>query len=111
MPDAYGEKWTVVLTENGANIMQNHAFTLILRGIQEVTEEVANALFEAGCEDGTFCARNGVAYVHFDREAPSLDEAIRTALDDVRAAGFDVDRVDSDEFATICHFNRELAEV
>ena len=39
-----------------------------------------------------------------------LDEAIRTALDDVRAAGFDVDRVESDEFATICHFNRELAE-
>ena len=62
-------------------------------------------------EDGTFCARHNVAYVHFDREAASLDEAIRTALDDVRAAGFDVARVDSDEFATICHFNRELAEV
>jgi len=25
-------------------------------------------------------------------------------------AGFGVDRVESDEFATICHFNRELAE-
>jgi hypothetical protein len=31
-------------------------------------------------------------------------------LADVRAAGFDVDRVESDEFATICHFNQELAE-
>jgi hypothetical protein len=90
--------------------MCNHAFTLILRGIQEVTEEAANALFEAGCDDGTFCARDGVAFVHFDREARTLDEAIQSALDDVRAAGFDVDRVESDEFATICHFNRELAE-
>ncbi len=90
--------------------MQNHAFTLILREIQEVTEEATNALFEAGCDDGTFCARDGVAYVHFDREAPTLDEAIRTVLDDVRAAGFDVDRVESDEFATIRQFNRELAE-
>ncbi len=90
--------------------MHNHAFTLILRGICEVTEDAANEMFEAGCDDGTFCSRDGVALVHFDREAPTLDEAIRTALADVRAAGFDVDRVESDEFATICHFNKELAE-
>lgn len=90
--------------------MHNHAFTLILRGMREVTEEAANSLFEAGCDDGTFCARDGVAFVHFDREARTLDEAIRTAIEDVRTAGFDVDRVESDEFATICHFNRELTE-
>jgi len=89
--------------------MTTHQFTLILAEISEVTEEVANALYEAGCDDGTFCARDGVAYVHFDREATTLNEAIASALDDIRAAGFDIERVESDEFATISRYNRELA--
>jgi hypothetical protein len=90
--------------------MQTHAFTLVLRDIDEVTEDAANALYAAGCEDGTFCARDGVAYVHFDRDAPNLRQAIRSAIDNVRAAGLDVERVESDEFATVSHFNRELAK-
>ncbi len=91
--------------------MQNQAFTIFLRGIREVTDEAANRLFEAGCDDGTFCARDGVALLHFDRNAETLEEAIRSALDDVRSAGFEVERIESAEFTTICNLNRELAEV
>ena len=95
----------------GGKIMQNQAFTVFLRGVRQVTEEADNRLFEAGCEDGTFCARDGAAFLHFDRHAETLEEAIRSALDDVRSAGFEVERVESDEFTIICHLNRELAEV
>ena len=33
--------------------MRRHEFTLILKGSLELTEEIADALFEAGCDDGT----------------------------------------------------------
>ena len=36
----------------------------------------------------------GVPQIHFHREAPSLEEAIGSALAQVRKAGFDVVRVE-----------------
>lgn len=89
--------------------MKTYEFTLVLSGIAAVTEEAANALYEAGCDDGTFCARNGLAYVHFDREAASLGEALQSAVANVRAAGFNVARIESDDFTTISRFNQQLA--
>ncbi len=89
--------------------MKTYEFTLVLSGIAAVSEEAANALYEAGCADGTFCARNGLAYVHFDRDAGTLEEALQSAIANVRAAGFDVARVESDDFTTISRFNEQLA--
>ena len=43
----------------------------------EVTDDDCDALYEAGCDDGTVVIRNGVTYVAFDREAEPLEEAIR----------------------------------
>ena len=89
--------------------MATYEFTLVLRGIDKVTDEAANALVNAGCDDGTFCARDGVAYVHFDRPAATLGDAIQSAIDHVHQAGFHLGRVESDEFATISQFNQQLA--
>ena len=89
--------------------MQTHEFTLILSGLDAISEDAANSLFAAGCDDATPCSRDGVAYVHFDREAESLEDAIRSAMANVRAAGFDVARVESEQFNTISRFNQELA--
>jgi len=53
-----------------------------------------NALYEAGCDDGTIVTRNRVTYITFDRKAASLEQAIRSATADVRAAGFEIKRVE-----------------
>jgi hypothetical protein len=53
-----------------------------------------NALYEAGCDDGAIVTREGVTFIAFDRKAESLAKAIRSATADVRAAGFDVKRVE-----------------
>lgn len=74
--------------------MTNYAFTLILKGETELSEEVADALFEAGCDDGTPGTCNGVFSIDFHREAESLEEAINSAVRNVRAAGYDVARVE-----------------
>ena len=56
--------------------------------------EECDALYEAGCNDGTIVTRNRVTFIAFDRKADSLEQAIRSATADVRAAGLDVKRVE-----------------
>jgi len=74
--------------------MTKYEFTLILKGLLELTEEIADALFEAGCNDGTPVACNGVFSIAFHREANSLEEAIRSAIGNVKATGHEVERVE-----------------
>lgn len=73
-----------------------YTFTLVLAGVDELTPEMADALFEAGCDDSTPASCDGVVHVHFDREAESLGDAIGSAVKDVVRAGFAVARVDVD---------------
>lgn len=63
--------------------MKTYEFDLVLKGLAEVNDDQADALFAAGCDDGTPASCNGLAWVHFDRQAPSLEEAIRTAISQV----------------------------
>lgn len=63
-----------------------YSFTLILEGVSDLTEDVANRLFEAGCDDALLVRRDGVVSLGFDRTAPSLSEAIRSAIRDVKKA-------------------------
>lgn len=91
--------------------MQTFDFTLILSGINEVTEKAANALYEAGCEDGSFASRDGVAFIMFHRDANSLREAIDSAIRDVKRAGFGVMRVETDDANVVAKVNAELLGV
>jgi hypothetical protein len=71
-------------------------FDVVLKGVTEVTDEQADALFDAGCDDGTPASCDGLAWVHFDREAPSLEDAIRTAIAQIQSAGLRVAKVELD---------------
>lgn len=74
--------------------MTKYEFTLILKGQFELTEEIADELFEAGCDDGTPGTCNGVFSIDFHREANSIEEAIRSAIANVKSAGYEVERVE-----------------
>jgi hypothetical protein len=67
-------------------------FKLVLDRV-EIDEAEADNLY-ARCKDGTLITGGGVSYVDFDREAASLDEALRSAIADVNAAGFHVTRIE-----------------
>jgi len=73
--------------------MATHEFTLILT-VDELTEEQCNALYDAGCDDGTISTSQGVSRIDFSREAKTLEDAIRSAIADVNAAGLQVTRVE-----------------
>ena len=74
--------------------MAKYEFALIFKGQLELTEEIADELFEAGCDDGTLGTCNGVFSIDFHREGDSLEAAIRSAIADVKSAGYEVKRVE-----------------
>ncbi len=74
--------------------MNKYEFTLILSGSLELTEEIADVLFDAGCQDGTPGMCDGIFSIDFHREANSLEEAIRLAIVNVKSAGYNVERVE-----------------
>jgi hypothetical protein len=90
--------------------MKNHQFTLILAGVSEITPELADALFEAMKGDMEFNMRNGVAYLEFNRSAPTLREAITSAINEVESAdvGVRVVRVESETANIIAKINASL---
>ena len=71
-------------------------FEIILADIDEMSDALTDALFEAGCADGTPWSSAGRAGIGFSREAPTLDDAIRSAVSDVRKTGCEVQHVDVD---------------
>ncbi len=75
-------------------MMTTYEFTLILNSSIELTEEIADRLFAAGCDDGTPGTCQGTFTISFHREAPALEEAIRSAVSQVQTAGFVVERVE-----------------
>lgn len=73
--------------------MKKYEFSLVLTGPLELTEELADKLFECGCDDATPGTCNGVFAVDFHREAESLEAAINSAIQNVRDAGQEVEQV------------------
>ena len=69
---------------------REHDFTLALTGINEITTEIEDALFEAGC-DATLSVRSGRVFLTFSRVAPTLKDAILAAINDVRKANIGAD--------------------
>lgn len=71
--------------------MKEHEFTLILTA--DPDEQQADKMYGT-FNDGTIATIAGVPQIHFHRESRSLEEAIRSAIGDVRSLGFDVERVE-----------------
>jgi hypothetical protein len=72
--------------------VNTYDFKLVLDQV-EIDEAAADNLY-ALCKDGTLITGGGVTYMDFDREAASLDDAVRSAIADVNAAGFRVARIE-----------------
>jgi hypothetical protein len=68
-------------------------FTMILAPETDLSEDMAEALFAAGCDDCTPVMSNGVPLIYFRREAVNLHEAIRSAVANVQQAGCKVAEV------------------
>ena len=58
-------------------------FTLRVDGFTPETPRLEDALVEMECDDATLAFRGGVAYLTFDRRAPTLEMAVAAAGKDI----------------------------
>lgn len=89
---------------------REHDFALIVEGVPELSDRVQDALFEAGCDDATLSIQYGLLYIEFSRSAPSIKDAIVSAVRDVTAAGIGarVVRVDDCNLVTPAEIARRI---
>ena len=76
--------------------MKTYCFRLYFQGLDYMSEDTAEALYEAGCDDCTPGSDSGRAYADFSRDAESLEAAVASAATDSQRAGCDIDRVEID---------------
>ena len=93
--------------------MKIHKFTLVLSGVAEITPELADALYSATHGDIELNLRDGVAFLEFERTAPTLREAILAAIREVERADVGVRalRVESEGANVIAKINADLLGV
>jgi len=72
--------------------MPTFDFRAVLNQV-DIDEAESDALYSR-CKDGTLITDGGVTYMDFGRQADSLDQAVRSAIADINAAGFRVVRVE-----------------
>jgi len=76
--------------------MTRYRFRLCFRG-PDMTEDIAEALYEAGCDDCTPGMSDGRPHADFSRDAQSLEAAIQSAVADARRAGCETEHVEIDQ--------------
>ena len=89
---------------------REYEFELVLTNVPELTTEVEDSLYEAGCDDATLSVQFGRMFLSFSREAPSLKDAILSAIRDVKKAniGAEVIRVGVCDLVTQAEIARRL---
>lgn len=60
-----------------------HHFIIRLDNQTEMTDQLLDDIFEAGCDDSMVCSVGNNIYVEFDREGRIYQEALASALDDL----------------------------
>src|SRR5947209_9843988 len=78
----------------GSRFMKTYEFDVVLKDQEEISDKYADILFAAGCDDGTPASCNGMAWIHFDREASSLEEAINSVIAQIQSTGLKVSKVE-----------------
>jgi hypothetical protein len=89
---------------------REHEFALVLGNLPDLTDDVMDALFDAGCDDATFSLRYGLVFAEFCREADSYKGAVLSAIEDVRKAdvGADVLRVNECDLVSAADIARRI---
>ena len=73
--------------------MQTFIFTCQIADLSDFDLELADSIHAAGADDCSIGSRDGVVTIDFDREAETLDQALRTAIDDLAKVGLRVSDV------------------
>lgn len=86
--------------------MTKHELTIIASGLNPEAENFEDCFFEAGCGDATISVQKGVIILEFSRKASSFLHALISAVQDVRSAGAQVERIEPDHLVSLSDIAR-----
>ena len=81
--------------------MAEYEFIVVATGLDPEAEDFADRFFAAGCDDATIAFQRGAIVLDFAREAKSFEQAVVSAMRDVRKAGATVERVEPDSLVSL----------
>ena len=66
--------------------MSRFSFTVTIEGADVLTDGAQDALFDAGCADGTFGVAHCIQTAAFDRNAPDFADVVATVIKAIEGA-------------------------
>jgi hypothetical protein len=88
--------------------MTPYGFRVVLDRVP--TDDELDALFAAGCDDAAFSMEQGLSIAEFDREAPTLADAIVSAVRDIESASLVVMRVLDEDLVTLADIGDRVGQ-
>jgi predicted DNA-binding transcriptional regulator AlpA len=82
-------------------MMKIFEFTIIATGLDPHADDFESQFFDAGCDDATVSFQKGHILIDFGREAASQEDAVASAVADVRQTGAVVERVEPDPLVSL----------
>ncbi|MDZ4740163.1 MAG: hypothetical protein SGJ03_09695 [Alphaproteobacteria bacterium] len=76
-------------------------FSMVVEGIDRRASDFEDRLYKAGCNDALIGVVKGVVVLDFSRAAKSFQDALATAMRDVRRAGGRIVRIEPDSYASL----------
>lgn len=70
--------------------MATFSFTLHLTGVDTDRDDYEAAFYGKECDDALLSVVDGQVFLDFDRDAPSYEAAVKSAVSDVERAGAEV---------------------
>ncbi|MCV3243765.1 hypothetical protein [Mesorhizobium sp. ZC-5] len=86
--------------------MKTFEFSIVASGLDHEADDFEDRFFEAGCDDATIAFARGAIILQFARQAETLVDAVNSAVENVKAAGASVERVEPDYLVSLS----EIAE-
>jgi predicted transcriptional regulator len=81
--------------------MQTFEFSIIVSGVDPADDDWGDRFYDNGCDDATVSFQRGRTIVDFDREAETVEDAIASAVEDVKRAGATVERIEPDPLVNL----------
>lgn len=81
--------------------MNTYEFSIIASGLDPTADDFEDQFYKNGCDDALISFQKGHIIVDFAREAESVDQAISSAIENVKAAGAKIDRIEPDPLVSL----------
>lgn len=81
--------------------METYEFSVIASGLDPSADDFEDRFYRAGCDDALVAFQKGHIILDFARRSASIEDAIASAIEDVRTAGATVDRVEPDPLVSL----------